>query len=161
MGTASTSILIISVIVVAILVFVVIMQYIDANRMNNTVLTRGFSGNVQDSVQLSCPAGRTINMQNAVVMCSTPNEVMDANTDPMLANGFFNSNNVLDVIGESYITPANGVSSYTIKLPDGWTMPNSCANGDTPVIVGTYDCVPSGTASTKVSASTMIGSGTC
>lgn len=113
-------------------------------------LVRGMNGSQGDTIQLECPAGQVIQVNQANYICTGGENGENNTCDPILTSGStvnaanygtFNpatTQNVAATIG----TQVNGKQSATITVPT--SIPNICNGGpctNTIQLIGTYYCV--------------------
>lgn len=107
--------------------------------------TRGFSASEGDTIQFSCPSGKSISVYRATAICGDMTNGMISNTgcdpdtvpDPSSPN-IGHSLDMTSTVGQA----VNGQPTGSYAVPSGLTV---CASGSTCnniMISGTYDCVP-------------------
>lgn len=116
--------------------------YYNYKQKKNTLISKGFSGKVGDSISLDCPSGMKISSIKGNYIWSgqdTQNcPPIDINVSSNKDYGLFNKNNTIDATPE--LSDANGQVHYIFDVPSN-KKPSGCdPKGDEMFVVGTYTC---------------------
>jgi hypothetical protein len=150
------TLLIISFIFVAIMGVTLYTSYSKAKKLAGTIYARGANGVAGQNINMTCPAGTTILLKDATLICNSTTQYIDdvggGSCDPFsnpTSGSSYNNNNVVN-----YATKlgnlCNGKNSYSFTVPSSTDVDvesicngSACGTNGQIQLISTYLCEPS------------------
>jgi len=142
MTPLQTTALIVAIGALVVFVYLLFRTYQQKKLILAKVETFGFSGKAGDTLNLSCPAGKTISIYRAKAICGDyESTACDPDTSPDENSSIpAHALNVTSTIGAQ----ANGKQSASVTLPSGLASQvcssGSCSGNTGVLFSGTYTC---------------------